>query len=246
MKNNETNKDRGLRLAMQHRNETPEKMTLPEDFTDRLMQRIGQQRPEQETEPEQKSEPMSKRHRAWLCTLVGVVAAGILLLLTFHFTQGNVDTGKGNVVARQTEKQELSGKPESQSGDEQRQSLPTEQQGNPVKDHGGAQAPMIAKDKDGGEKANNVGPQSHAPSAISKSATNVSTTDSLDYYIDKIERELAQVDESLYIERINKVISADERLQRIVSSYILHTLDEDGRPQTADNMYNVKTGQDEK
>jgi len=54
------------------------------------------------------------------------------------------------------------------------------------------------------------------------------------------------VDESLYIERINKVISADERLQRIVSSYILHTLDEEGRPQTADNMYNVKTEQDEK
>ena len=43
-------------------------------------------------------------------------------------------------------------------------------------------------------------------------------TDSLDYYIDKIERELAQVDESLYIERMNKVIRADERLQRIVNS----------------------------
>ncbi|MBR6981081.1 MAG: hypothetical protein IKH88_14785 [Prevotella sp.] len=248
MNKNETNKDQGLRLAIQHRNETPEKMTLPDDFTDRLMQSIGQQKPEQEPKPlsEPMSEPMSKRHSPWLYALVGAVAAGILLLLAFHYTHGNVDAGKGNVVARQTEKQELPGKPESPKGDEQRQSLPTEQQGNPVKDHGGAQAPIIAKDMDGGEKANNVGPQSHAPSAISKSATNVSTTDSLDYYIDKIERELAQVDESLYIERINKVISADERLQRIVSSYILHNLDEDGRPQTADNMYNVKTGQDEK
>ena len=64
--------------------------------------------------------------------------------------------------------------------------------------------------------------------------------------IDKIERELAQVDESLYIERMNKVIRADERLQRIVNSYILHTLDKEGRPQTADNMYNVKTEEDEK
>ena len=69
--------------------------------------------------------------------------------------------------------------------------------------------------------------------------------DSLDYYIDKIERELAQVDESLYIERMNKVIRADERLQRMVNSYILHTLDKEGRPQTAANMYNVNSEQDE-
>ena len=192
------------------------------------------------------SEPMSKRHSPWLYALVGAVAAGILLLLTFPFTQGNVDTGKGNVVARQTEKQELPGKPESPRGDEQRQSLQTEQQGNPVNTHGGAQAPMIAKKMPGEQKANAGSRRPHAASVVSKSSVNISTTDSLDYYIDKIERELAQVDESLYIERINKVISADERLQRIVSSYILHTLDEDGRPQTADNMYNVKTGQDEK
>ena len=78
-----------------------------------------------------------------------------------------------------------------------------------------------------------------------KVSTTIPATDSLDYYIDKIERELAQVDESLYIERMNKVIRADERLQRIVNSYILHTLDKEGRPQTADNMYNVKTEEDE-
>ena len=77
-------------------------------------------------------------------------------------------------------------------------------------------------------------------------STGIPTTDSLDYYIDKIERELTQVDESLYIERMNKIIRADVRLQRIVNSYILHTLDDEGRPQTADNMYNLKTEQDEK
>ena len=53
------------------------------------------------------------------------------------------------------------------------------------------------------------------------------------------------MDESLYIERMNKVIRADERLQRMVNSYILHTLDKEGRPQTAENMYNVKSEQDE-
>ena len=69
--------------------------------------------------------------------------------------------------------------------------------------------------------------------------------DSLQYYIDKIEKELAVVDDSLYIDRMNKVISADERLQRIVNSYIQHTLDEENRPQTAENMSNVKKQEDE-
>ena len=239
MKKNDTNKDRGLRLAIQHKNETSEKMTLPEDFTNRLMQRIGQQ------EPEPKPEPTSKRRHAWLYTLFGAVAAGILLLLAFHYTHGNVDAGKGNVMALQTEKQEQPSKPESQRGDEPSQSPQTEQQGSPVTIHKGEQAPMIAKEMHGEEKAPVVSPRPHAPSAISKSPTNISTTDSLDYYIDKIERELAQVDESLYIEKMNKVIRADERLQRMVSSYILHNLDKEGRPQTADNIYNEKTEQDE-
>ena len=54
-----------------------------------------------------------------------------------------------------------------------------------------------------------------------------STTDSLDYYINKIERQLALVEDSLYIERIHKVMHADERLQRIVNNYILNELHKD-------------------
>jgi len=80
---------------------------------------------------------------------------------------------------------------------------------------------------------------------LAEQPSTVSVSDSLDYYINKIERELAQVDDSLYIERIHRVMHADERLQRIVNSYILHTLDKEGRPQTADNMYNVNTEQDD-
>ena len=214
-------------------------MTLPEDFTDRLMQRIGQQ------EPAPKSESMSKRHRAWLYTLVGAAAAGILLLLTFHYTHDSVDTGKGTMMARQTEQKELSGKPESQS-DEQRQGRQTDQQDTPVKAPKEVLAPMMAQEKSGKEEPAAVGQKPHAASVAHHVSADVTTTDSLDYYIDKIERELTQVDESLYIEKMNKVIRADERLQRMVSSYILHTLDKEGRPQTADNMYNEKTEQDEK
>ena len=56
---------------------------------------------------------------------------------------------------------------------------------------------------------------------------SASTADSLDYYINKIERELALVEDSLYIERIHKVMHADERLQRIVNNYILNELHKD-------------------
>ena len=66
-------------------------------------------------------------------------------------------------------------------------------------------------------------------------------TDSLDYYINKIERELAQVDDSLYIERIHRVMHADERLQRIVNSYILNELQRDGKSSETYNINNVKT-----
>ena len=77
-------------------------------------------------------------------------------------------------------------------------------------------------------------------------STSPNSTDSLQYYIDKIERELAKLDDSLYIDRINKLILADERLQRIVSSYILHTLDEDGRPQAVLNIFNKNPQENEK
>ena len=66
-------------------------------------------------------------------------------------------------------------------------------------------------------------------------------TDSLDYYINKIERELASMDDSLYIERIHRVMHADERLQRIVNSYIVNELHKDAKSSEANNINNVKT-----
>ena len=138
----------------------------------------------------------------------------------------------------------------------------TEQRDSKVKAMEKEPKPMIAQEKTVEDKAKAVSQRStsHLNPTSRREVQRGSTlplegvlvgasqhpaTDSLDYYIDKIERELAQVDESLYIERMNKVIRADERLQRMVNSYILHTLDKEGRPQTAENMYNVKTEEDE-
>jgi hypothetical protein len=226
-------KDQGLRQALQRRNENTERMTLPEDFTDRLMQRIEQK------------EEKPKHRRTWLYTTIGAVAASILLLLTFHYAQNAPKTEKGMVMAERTEQQKQPSKPEAPRPDGQNQSQQTEKQNNPASTYEGTQMPMIAQEKAGVVKPTAVSQRPRAASVIQKTSTNISTTDSLDYYIDKIERELAQVDESLYIEKMNKVIRADERLQRMVSSYILHNLDKEGRPQTAENIYNEKTEQDE-
>ena len=224
-------KDQGLRQALQHKNEAAERMTLPDDFTDRLMLRIEQE------------EEKPKHRSTWLFAAIGAVAAGILLLLALHYTPNDSNTEKGTVVAQQTKQREQPNKPESPSSDIESQQ--TEILSPTVNTPQNDQAPMMAQEKPGGARATSASQQPHTASAVHKTANGTSTTDSLDYYIDKIERELAHVDESLYIERMNKVIRADERLQRMVSSYIMHNLDKEGRPQTADNMYNVKTEQDE-
>jgi len=71
------------------------------------------------------------------------------------------------------------------------------------------------------------------------------TADSLDYYINKIERELALVEDSLYIERIHKLMHADERLQRIVNNYILNELQKDVQSHEAAIMNPVINNDDE-
>ena len=68
MKKNELNKDQGLRLAVQRKTEAAERMTLSEDFTDRLMQRIEIQ------------DKQPQRQRVWLYSLIGIAASIILLI----------------------------------------------------------------------------------------------------------------------------------------------------------------------
>ena len=171
---------------------------------------------------EQPSVFQSKRRRVWQYPIIAAVAASVLLLLTLH-RNNNVDPQQvQSLVTQQIEQKDSSLKAE-------------------IKEP----KIMIAQEKAVTDKARAAIQRRTATVIAHKVSTTIPATDSLDYYIDKIERELAQVDESLYIERMNKVIRADERLQRMVNSYILHTLDKEGRPQTADNMYNVKTEEDE-
>ena len=210
-------KDQGLRQALQRRNEAAERMTLPEDFTDRLMKQIGKPTP---------ALPKGGRTKSlfyWGKWVGAVAAASVVLLLTFHYINNKeVTKAEQPIVVKKAEQQG---------------SKPKAIEKEPIQ--------MAKEEKAVVAKTTMINKRSKASVSESKTSTTVETTDSLDYYIDKIERELAQVDESLYIERMNKVIRADERLQRMVNSYILHTLDKEGRPQTAANMYNEKSEQDE-
>ena len=210
--NNKEYKDQGLRQALQRRNETAERKTLSEDFSDRLMERIG----ELEQRPKSKS-------RTWLYTLIGAAAASVVLLLTLHYINNHeVMNVERPMVVKQTE---------------QHRSEPKAMEKKEIS--------MAKEEKTIIAKTTMVNTRQKASMTDNKTSTAIPAIDSLDYYIDKIERELVQVDESLYIERMNKVIRADERLQRMVNSYILHTLDKEGRPQTAANMYNINTEQNE-
>ena len=211
----EEHKDQGLRQALQRRNEAAKQMTLPEDFTDRLMKQIGKPTP---------ALPKGGRTKSlfyWGKWVGAVAAASVVLLLTFHYINNKeVTKAEQPIVVKKAEQQG---------------SKPKAIEKEPIQ--------MAKEEKAVVAKTTMINKRSKASVSESKTSTTVETTDSLDYYIDKIERELAQVDESLYIERMNKVIRADERLQRMVNSYILHTLDKEGRPQTAANMYNEKSEQ---
>ena len=207
-------KDQGLRQALQRRNEAAERMTLPEDFTDRLMEQIGKPTPALPKGGRTKSLPYWGRLVATAACLLIIIGVGLKLLPKEEPAKNQP------IVVKKTE---------------QKGSEPKTIEKEPIQ--------MAKEEKAVVAKTTMVNKRSKPSVSESKTSTTVATTDSLDYYIDKIERELAQVDESLYIERMNKVIRADERLQRMVNSYILHTLDKEGRPQTAANMYNEKSEQ---
>ena len=218
-------KDQGLRQALQRRNEAAERMTLPEDFTDRLMEQIGKPTPALPKGGRIKSLPYWGRLVAAAACLLIIIGVGMTLL----------------------PKEELAKTEQPRP----QQPAPAQREGRikslPLR--GDWRGLHVAKSETASQRPTRTTPTSQTPPHVQNVAVSpqrtTQATDSLDYYIDKIERELAQVDESLYIERMNKVIRADERLQRIVNSYILHTLDKEGRPQTADNMYDLKTEQDE-
>lgn len=99
MTKNNSPHDTALRQVMQHRAEAAERMTLTDDFTDRLMERIGQQ------------ERRPRRRHPWLVAAIGAAAAiALLFYIGAHISSQDGDTpglvaqiDTTKVIAPQTE-----------------------------------------------------------------------------------------------------------------------------------------------
>ena len=208
----------------------------PDELTDRIMDSL----PDMDVlpmddGPERKS---AKRTRLYIYSAIAV-AAGVLLLLTLNL----------NPNIRQDETISSS---EKVRPVRKRSPLCTEKESVP---YGKAPVTPVGISRESSEVAEVrrkkqtdrqlVVQHTASPAREGSTQRTASNADSLDYYIAKIERELTQVDESLYIERMQKLIHADERLQHIVNNYLLHQLDKDGRPMEAINTNNVNTTENE-
>ena len=92
MKQHDPNTDRALRMAVRHKAEHAERMTLPKDFADRVMQHIGETKP---------VVPSPRTHHLWLYPAIGI-AASIVLLLLFALLYRGLGTTNKPTLAKQT------------------------------------------------------------------------------------------------------------------------------------------------
>ena len=220
-------KDKDLREALRRREARRTKPEVPADFMANVMQEIA-------------PKPARKARYAYIAALAAaacIVFAVLMVWPTDEQSDGSaLIVRQGQTPSSLTKEQSVA--LQSESSDSQSEAVE-----------------LKASTK---ETVNNVDRESRVLPAkmvahqakrtdreLVEQPNTASTTDSLDYYISKIERELAQVDDSLYIEHIHRVMHADERLQRIVNNYILNELHRDVKSSEAYNINNVKTDEDE-
>ena len=211
-------KDKDLREALRRREARRTKPEVPADFMANVMQEIA-------------PKPARKARYAYIAALAAAACIVFAVLMIWP-TEGKQKPDESTLLVR---------------SHRTRSPKPSDSQSEAV----GIKACVH-------EAVNNIGTESRALPAKravhQQQKTDIKlvalpntapATDSLDYYISKIEHELARVDDSLYIERIHQVMHADERLQRIVNNYILNELHRDGKSSEASNINNVKTDEDE-
>ena len=211
--------DNDIREALRRREARRVKPEVPSDFCDNVMQEIG---------------GTEKRHtkRVWSWRWTAVAACLIIIIgigVQHQSFNQSCPNDKLTTVDYQTDHGRLSNRPRS--------IIQSTTVDHPI-DHGqSSNRPRSINKLTTVNHPIDHGRLNNSPRSIDQS----SATDSLDYYINKIERELASVDDSLYIERIHRVMHADERLQRIVNSYIVNELHRDAKSSEANHINNVTT-----
>ena len=211
-------KDKDLREALRRREARRTKPEVPADFMANVMQEIA-------------PKPARKARYAYIAALAAAACIVFAVLMIWP-TEGKQKPDESTLLVR---------------SHRTRSPKPSDSQSEAV----GIKACVH-------EAVNNIGTESRALPAkravhqqqrtdikLVAQQNTAPATDSLDYYISKIEHELARVDDSLYIERIHRVMHADERLQRIVNNYILNELHRDDKSSEASTINNVKTDEDE-
>ena len=211
-------KDNDIREALRRREARRTKPEVPADFMANVMQEIA-------------PKPARKARYAYIAALAAAACIVFAVLMIWP-TEGKQKLDESTLLIR---------------SHRTRSPKPSDSQSEAV----GIKASVH-------EAVNNIGTESRALPAkravhqqqrtdikLVAQQNTAPATDSLDYYISKIEHELARVDDSLYIERIHRVMHADERLQRIVNNYILNELHKDAQPHQATIINNVNTDEDE-
>ena len=222
-------KDKDLREALRRREARRTKPEVPADFMANVMQEIA-------------PKPARKARYAYIAALAA--AACIVFAVLMIWPTEDKQKPDGSTLTVQSSRTASSLTSDHSVA---LQSNPSDSQSEAV----GIKASVH-------EAVNNIGTESRALPAkravhqqqrtdikLVAQQNTAPATDSLDYYISKIEHELARVDDSLYIERIHRVMHADERLQRIVNNYILNELHKDAQPHQATIINNVNTDEDE-
>ena len=175
------NNDELFRQALQRQNDRAARMKMPHDMEQRVKNRI-------------KSE---NNARHWLRpAAIVVAAASILLLLTLHFTNKDIEPKEHPMTAQQTERQanktDIVEKPAIGQ-------KPVAVQRMQVKHRADIKRPTIAKTK---------------PAPVASSA------DQLNNYIARLEAEMEAVDDSVRSAHLEKLIAADMRLQQLVNRIV--------------------------
>jgi len=197
--------DELIRQALQRQNDRAAGMKMPDDMKQRVMDRIN---------------PKKTSYR-WLYSFsIGAIAASILLLLMFHFTGKNVEPKEEPVMAQQAEQRNNATKDNVTSEIEQAQQQALQKEkGQPTVSI--PQAPVVAQNA-----TVNHTPTTNNHSALNtKSAPNLAT-DQLDEYIALLEAEMEALDDSVRAAHLEKLIAADDRLQRLVNSILKDDADQ--------------------
>lgn len=202
-------KDKDIREALRRRELQKKKPQVPSDFCDKVMQEI---------------EPKKRKKGTLVVALLAIAASVAILFMIIPVSWINQQKQtETSVIHKQLPSQSITQK------DNQNKMLVITKEDEKSDKRLWTKKEIRQSNNKSSPKEEIIKKQD-VEEILNAHLTNV---DSFDYYIDKIERELAQVDESLYIERMNKVIQADERLQRIVNKYILERINNEDKPQAA-------------